>query len=114
MKPTAITLRDVDSLAGGRAELRIDRPEFLPAQISISIRRGTTKLAFLGPDGWQQAEHLFRAESFAETETGLTVIVGPAVVDNALRDDDIVAMTFPEVGMTGQVVWRDITRSLAT
>lgn len=113
MKSTTIALRNLDPQRGGRAELRIDEPEFVPAQLSVSIRRGSATRSFLGPDGWQQSEHLFRAESFGEDRGGLVIVLGPDVVDNELRDFEVVEMTFPEVGMAGQVSWEGITRTVS-
>lgn len=113
MNRTTIALRNLDPRRGGRAELTIDPPEFLPARLSVSIRRGATSKGFLGPEGWQQVEHLFQAETFAETEGKLVLVLGPEVVDNELRDFDVVEITFPEVGMVGQVVWEGITRTIA-
>ena len=112
MTPTQIALRNLDPHRGGRAELTIDAPEIVPARLSVSIRRGTQNKGFLGPAGWQQAEHLFLAQSFREAGDRLVLVLGPDVVDNELRDFDVVEMTFPEVGMVGQVVWEGITRSV--
>ena len=113
MTPTRIALRNLDPHRGGRAELTIDAPEIVPARLSVSIRRGTQNKGFLGPAGWQQSEHLFLAQSFREAGDRLVLVLGPDVVDNELRDFDVVEMTFPEVGMVGQVVWEGITRSVA-
>ena len=112
MTPTQIALRNLDPHRGGRAELTIDAPEIVPARLSVSIRRGTQNKGFLGPAGWQQSEHLFLAQSFREAGDRLVLVMGPDVVDNELRDFDVVEMTFPEVGMVGQVVWEGITRSV--
>lgn len=112
MTPTQIALRNLDPHRGGRAELTIDAPEIVPARLSVSIRRGTQNKGFLGPAGWQQSEHLFLAQSFREAGDRLVLVLGPDVVDNELRDFDVVEMTFPEVGMVGQVVWEGITRSV--
>lgn len=113
MNPTAIALRNLDPLRGGRAELTIDAPEIVPARLSVTIRRGAANKSFLGPAGWQQSEHLFLAESFAESGDRLTLVLGPDVVDNDLRDFEVIELTFPEVGMIGQVTWEGITRSVA-
>ena len=112
MTPTQIALRNLDPQRGGQAELTIDAPEIVPARLSVSIRRGTQNKGFLGPAGWQQAEHLFLARSFREDGDRLVLVLGPEVVDNELRDFDVVEMSFPEVGMVGQVVWEGITRSV--
>ncbi|MCA8879438.1 MAG: hypothetical protein KDA73_05620 [Rhodobacteraceae bacterium] len=112
MNQTGIALRNLDPQRGGRAELTIDAPEIMPARLSVAIRRGTQNKGFLGPSGWQQSEHLFMAESFREEGGKLVLVLGPDVVDNELRDFDVVEMTFPEVGMVGQVAWEGITRSV--
>ena len=113
MTPTTIALRNLDPQRGGRAELTIDAPEIVPARLSVTIRRGTQNKGFLGPSGWQQSEHLFLAQSFHDAGDRLVLVLGPEVVDNELRDFDVLELTFPEVGMVGQVVWEGITRSVA-
>lgn len=113
MTPTSIALRNLDPQRGGRAELTIAAPEIVPARLSVTIRRGTQNKGFLGPSGWQQSEHLFLAQSFHDAGDRLVLVLGPDVVDNELRDFDVLELTFPEVGMVGQVVWEGITRSVA-
>ena len=113
MKTTQIALRDLDPRAGGKAELTLDFGGPVSDRLSVSIRRGAANRSFLGPDGWQQAEHFFDAELVAPSDGKLVVVLGPAVVDNALRDFDVVEMSFPEADLVGQVVWEGITRSIA-
>ncbi|WP_306114441.1 MULTISPECIES: hypothetical protein [unclassified Roseovarius] len=107
-----LQIRNVDPLAGGKVEVSAPAPD-LPSQgYTAIVRRGTQKNPFLGPDGWQQVEHAFVALESRIDGDRLLLVFGPDLVDNALRDEDVVELMIPELSAKDVVVWNGITRTV--
>lgn len=108
-----IELRDGDRLHGGRVELLVaEQGTGIPASCPAIIRRGTTKEPFLGPTGWQAVEYEFHPTEAYEEAGRLVLRFGPELVDNVLRDDDIVQIALPVLGVEDVIAWSGITRSV--
>lgn len=107
-----IQLRDLDPLHGGQVEISLPWTGPAPQTCPLVIRRGTTKDPFLGAGGWQAVEHFFQPDLITVKDDRLGLVLGPALVDNALRDDDLVQISLPEIGAADVVAWRGITRSV--
>jgi hypothetical protein len=105
-------ISDVNPLAGGHVAITAPLPAFAIPSYSVIVRRGTTKNPFLGPDGWQPVEHAFPAQSCETIGDRVQLILGPELVDSAIRPDDVVQLTIPELDLTDVVVWSGITRSV--
>ncbi|MEE2950489.1 MAG: hypothetical protein VYD57_04435 [Pseudomonadota bacterium] len=115
MSDASLRLIDGDPLAGGKARLIVEpAPTSLPDPVLVTISRGTQRLPFLGPKGWQATEHGFVAQRETSGDNRLSLLLGSAVVDNpALRDYDILEIALRDTGLSGRVVWEGITRSVA-
>lgn len=107
-----LQIRDVDRRAGGKVEVSAPAPKTPPGSYSLVIKRGATRDPFLGPDGWQQVEHAFPAADYLVKGDRLLLTFGSDVVDNALRTDDVIEISIPEIGLADVVVWTGITRSV--
>lgn len=107
-----IQLHDLDPLHGGHVEISLPWTGPAPGGCPLVIRRGTMKDPFLGTGGWQGVEHFFLPDRIGVQDGRLCLVFGPQLVDNALRDDDLVRMSLPEAGVTDVVAWRGITRSV--
>lgn len=107
-----LQIRNVDPLSGGRVEVSGPAPEAPSQGYTLVVRRGTTKDPFLGPKGWQQVEHAFVAQSSKIDGDRILLTFGSDVVDNALRDDDVVQISVPELSAEDVIVWAGITRSV--
>lgn len=107
-----IQLHDLDPLHGGKVEFSFPWSGPAPARCPLVIRRGTMKDPFLGTGGWQGVEHFFLPDRIGVQDGRLCLVFGPQLVDNALRDDDLVQISLPEAGVTDVVAWRGITRSV--
>lgn len=107
-----IELRNVDPLRGGQVEMLVRLSGDATPRAEAIIQRGSANNPFLGPQGWQTVEYGFRPIDASRRDGMLVLRFGPELVDNALRDDDIIQINLPSLGLADVVTWSGITRSV--
>lgn len=106
MQRVALTIEDDDTRSGGgfaRLLFAIDRKP-APAQLKVTFKRGGEAEPWLGPSGWQASEHAFKALSVSTEPQGLSLVVGPEVV-NQIEAFTSVMASLPELEVYGVATW---------
>lgn len=106
-----IELRDADRLHGGQVEFLVQWAGAKPAECPAVIDRARDGGRYLGKSGWQATEHRFQPTEIYEEGGRLVLRFGPDMVDNVLRDHDVVEIRLPLLGIEDRLEWIGITRS---
>jgi hypothetical protein len=110
VREATIRLERADAGDGRRARLRfvsVTVPEEPPERIGIAIRRDDTAAPWLGPHGWQPAEHLFEPEEVWLEGDDLVLTVGPPVVDG-ISPSTVVDVQLVDLDLRGSVTWANL------
>ncbi len=106
MQQVDLTIEDDESRSGGGfARLLFDlQAPSVPANLTVSFKRGGEQEPWLGPGGWQASEHLFRPVSAEALRDGLSLVVGPEVV-NQIEAFTSVMAHLPDLEVFGLATW---------
>lgn len=110
MRHVQALLEDADAGAGGRARLRFAPVPPESRHAHLAVRRSDPATPWLGPNGWQVAEHRFLPLEAAFDGDALVLTVGREIVD-AVPEFSVVELQLPEFGISSKVSWEGVIPS---
>ena len=103
-------LEDADAGGGGRARLSFAPVAAMDRPAWFTVRGSDPATPWLGPAGWQVAEHRFHPLDVEHDGQTLTILVGHEVVD-AIPEFAVVEIQLPDYDIACKVSWEGVVPS---
>uniref|UniRef100_UPI00135B517E hypothetical protein n=1 Tax=Geminicoccus flavidas TaxID=2506407 RepID=UPI00135B517E len=110
MREVRARLEDADAGGGGRARLSFAPVAAMDRPAWFTVRGSDPAASWLGPAGWQVAEHRFHPLDVEHDGQTLTILVGREVVD-AIPEFAVVEIQLPGYDIACKVSWEGVVPS---